>query len=410
MIGFWIAAALLLLAAYAFFAPLLLGKTRQSAIDRRRLNLLLHRQRREELARELDGDALENMQAELDKDLLGDLTTAEVAPAPQENRGRGALIGALVAAPLLALTLYHMIGRPELANFRAEPQAQAAHAPQADDGFEQMIDRLAARLEKETKDVKGWVLLGRSYQETQRFDQAVSAYGKALALEPENLDIQGYYAEALASANDGDYLGRPAEIAAAILQKNPKHANGLWISAAAAAQGGDKAKAIGYLESLRAIYPADNPNAQHLAKIIAQVKGEAMPESGEAEQAAQAEPETGESGKSIQVKVSLSDALKSRADPEDVIFIFARAAAGPPMPLAIVRKKVKDLPLEVTLNDSMSMVQGMNLSAFDQLVIGARISKTGQALPQPGDLQGLTPPTAAESGKAYAVEIREEVK
>jgi cytochrome c-type biogenesis protein CcmH len=153
-----------------------------------------------------------------------------------------------------------------------------------------------------------------------------------------------------------------------------------------------------------------------LGKIIEDLKhggAEAEAETADAaeqEGGAAAElPATGEQ-KSIRVKVGLAAALKSKASPEDVVFIFARAASGPPMPLAIVRKKVKDLPVEVTLDDSMSMVEGMNLSAFDQLVIGARVSKSGQAMPQPGDLQGLTRPLAAENEGVYAVEIGEVVK
>jgi cytochrome c-type biogenesis protein CcmH len=148
-----------------------------------------------------------------------------------------------------------------------------------------------------------------------------------------------------------------------------------------------------------------------LDKVIKEIKGEGQAAETDATRDGEASglPATGEQ-KSIRVKVSLATTLKAKATPEDTVFIFARAAAGPPMPLAIVRKKVKDLPVEVTLDDSMSMMQGMNLSAFDKLVIGARISKTGQALPQPGDLQGLTKPTEINNGGIYAVDISEEVK
>jgi cytochrome c-type biogenesis protein CcmH len=411
MIGFWIAAALLLLLAYALFAPLLWGKVRRSAIDRRRLNLMLHRQRSEELAQETEGDALAKLQAELDKDLLGDLAASDSIAPPAQTQGRASLIAGLLVAPLLGLLLYSQIGRPDLSDFRADPQAaaNANKAPPPPDGLEEMIGRLAMRLEKEPADLQGWMLLGRSYQEVQRYELAAAAYEKALGIEPGNIDVQGYYAEALAAANDGEYGGRPAEIAADILKKNPKHHNALWIAAAAAAQGGNKAQAIAYLQTLQAEFPKESQDAKHLGQIIAQVKGEAIAAQGE-EAAEQAAPETGEVKKSIQVKVSLAAALQGKASMDDTVFIFARAAAGPPMPLAIVRKKVRELPLEVTLDDSMSMMQGMNLSAFDQLVIGARISKTGQALPQPGDLQGLTAPTEIENGKAYAVEIKEEVK
>ncbi|HJX17246.1 MAG TPA: hypothetical protein VJ437_03525 [Acidiferrobacterales bacterium] len=96
--------------------------------------------------------------------------------------------------------------------------------------------------------------------------------------------------------------------------------------------------------------------------------------------------------RSIKVTVKLSPALTGKAAPGDTVFIFARAAQGPKMPLAIVRKQAKELPITVTLDDSMAMVQDMKMSSFPQLVIGARVSKTGDAIPKPGDLEGYAPP------------------
>lgn len=406
MIGFWMLAALTLLLAYALFMPALLGKSRRAAIDRQRLNLKLHRERQEELAREFSGAELERLQAELDKDLLGDLAATEQAKSAKPQ-GRGALVAALVIMPLLGLLLYSQLGRFDLADFRAQPQeaqAQTAVAPE----IQEMIDRLAQRLEKEPEDMKGWLLLGRSYQQTEQLNKAVDAYAHAVKLAPDNLDIKAIYAEALGQSLDGDYTGEPAQIAAEILAKNPKHLSALWLAGAAAAQKGDVKQAIGYLESLRGELPKDSPEQERLGKVIEELKNGPPAEAGETT-AANEEPAMGEQ-KSIQVKVTLAPALQAKAAPNDALFIFARAASGPPMPLAIVRKQAKDLPIEVTLDDSMGMVQGMNLSAFDQLVIGARISKSGQALPKPGDLQGLSQPVAVENGGRYAVEIGEEVK
>lgn len=405
MTGFWISAALTLLAAYALFAPALLGKTRGGAVDRQKLNLQLHEQRRAELAAESAGAELESLQAELDKDLLGDLAASAGADARPVAQGRWGLLAALIAAPLLGGVLYAQLGRLDLADFRAEAQARpqpAAVAPE----IRQMIDRLAERMQKDPGDIKGWLLLGRSYQQTEDYAKALDAYAQAEKLAPDNLDIQAFHAEALGQSLEGDYTGEPAKIAAAILSKNPKQHTALWLAGVAAAQQGDNKQAIAYLETLRGEFPKDSPDAEHLGKLLAELRG--GPAEAD-ENAAAALPATGEQ-KSIRVKVGLAAALKAKAGPDDTVFIFARAAAGPPMPLAIVRKKVKDLPVEVTLDDSMSMVQGMNLSAFDKLVIGARVSKSGQALPKPGDLQGLTPPTAVEDGGRYSVEIGEEVK
>jgi len=107
--------------------------------------------------------------------------------------------------------------------------------------------------------------------------------------------------------------------------------------------------------------------------------------------------------RSIKVTVKLSPALAGKVAPGDTVFIFARAAQGPKMPLAIVRMQMKDLPTTVTLDDSMAMVPDMKMSNFPDLVIGARVSKSGDAIPKPGDLEGYAPPLKA--GASGPVEV-----
>lgn len=408
MLGFWITAVLLLLAAYALFIPALKGRFTGGASSRQKLNLELHRQRREEMLAEADADA-DALAVELDRDLLSDLSIDEGSTKRKASGGRGALLAALAAAPVLAFVLYFQLGRPDLADFSAGPQkSEEAQGMAAE--LEVMTERLAKRLENEPGDVKGWLLLARSYGQIEQYDRAVGAYERAMALDPENLDVKGFYAEALAQANGGTFTGRPAELAGEILAKDPQHRNGLWVAAAAAAERGETDKSMSYLEKLKAQFPADSEDGKFVAGVMAKLQGQealAAPEE-QAGAGPAAEPATPQ--KSIRVKVTLAAAMKSKAAPGDTVFVFARAAKGPPMPLAIVKKQVSDLPLDVTLDDTMGMVQGMNLSAFDELVIGARVSKTGRALPAPGDLQGLTAPTRAEDGQSYAVEIVEEVR
>ena len=407
MIGFWILAALLLLAGYAFFLPVLFGNAHQSAIDRQRLNLLLHQQRREEMAREAGGDDPEGLAAELDKDLLGDLSASEKTVAARPNPGRWLLIAALVAAPILVVVVYTQLGRFDLADYHAEPLSAGRDVSPTGQDIQAIIDQLAERLKKEPNDLEGWTLLGRSLAATRQFDKAEQAYGYALKLAPDNLDIQALYAQSLAEANAGDLRGKPAVIIAEILQKDPRHPSALWLAGLAAAQNGDTAQAVANWEKLKAQFPADSESAKQLGQYIGEVRGQSAQRGAEA---APAQEAAAAGQKSIRVSVTLADSLKHKAAADDTVFIFARAAAGPPMPLAIVRKQVRDLPLDVTLDDSMAMTPAMKLSSFETLVIGARISKTGNAMPSPGDLQGMTEPTAAENGKTYAVQIGHEVQ
>jgi cytochrome c-type biogenesis protein CcmH len=409
MIGFWILAALLLLAAYAFFFPALSGRLRRSGVDRQQLNLLLYRQRREDLVREANAEDADALKSELDKDLLADVVEASVPHAEAKPRqGRTSLIVALVAAPLLGGLVYSQLGRPDLADFKADTTAKA-HSKEAPGKFEDMIGRLAERLKNEPNNIQGWMLLARSYYETQEYDKAVEAYEKVLAVSPDNLDAKGFYAMALGS-QAGNFQDKPAEIANEIIQTQPKNHNALWILGAAAAESGDAKKAEGYIRTLRKEFPKDSEDYKNLTNVLAQILGTG-PAMVSDDVATGAPAATGnKTKKSIKVKVALAPALKKQAAADDTVFIFAKAASGPPMPLAIARKKVKDLPVEVTLDDTMAMTPAMNLSSFEQIIIGARVSKTGNALPAAGDLQGLTSPTAVKNGKSYSVQISQTVE
>jgi cytochrome c-type biogenesis protein CcmH len=391
MTEFWIAAALMLLAGYVFFIPALSGKIRNSALNRARLNLFLHRQRQQELAQEaLSPEELARLAAESERNLLGDLEAAADRDTKPARAGRAALMAALAILPVLALAAYLALGRPDLLD-----------QPPADDmaSVEESIQKLAERLKQKPDDLEGWVLLGRSLQATRQPDKAVTAYEFALKLAPDNLDLKGLYAEALAEANQGSTAGKPIEIIEEILRKDPNHKGGLWMAGVAAAERKDMAKAVEYWEKLKTQFPPNSEEAQEIDRYIAEVRDRAESPETPAPSA------TSQPGKRIRVKVALADDLKAKAAPDDALFVFARAAEGPPMPLAVVKKQVRDLPAEVVLDDSMSMMQGMNLSSFERIVIGARISKTGKPTPSPGDLQGMTQPVEPRNEGSYEVVV-----
>jgi cytochrome c-type biogenesis protein CcmH len=393
MIAFWLSAVAMLLLGFAFFLPALLGRSRNRRPSRARLNVLLHEQRREELAREAaDSEDLKRLTAESERNLLGDLETTAEPAAQADTTGRTALVATLALVPFLGLSAYLMLGRPDLLN-QPVPQAAAPEMAQV----EESIQKLAERLKEKPEDLEGWVLLGRSLLATGQPQRALQAFEIAQKLAPDNIDLKGMVAEALAEANNGRMEGRPAELVAAILKADPNHKQGLWLAGIAAAERRDMAAAVAHWERLKAQFPAGSEEAGQIARYIAEARGEApTPE---------APPAADAPNKRIRVKVTLAEVLKTQAAADDALFIFARAAEGPPMPLAVVRKQVRDLPAEVELDDSMSMMKGMNLSSFERIVIGARVSKTGKPTPSPGDLQGLSAPVAPKGGEAYEVQV-----
>jgi cytochrome c-type biogenesis protein CcmH len=395
MIEFWVAAVWMLLIGYVFFLPVLLGKTKAGRPSRARLNLLLHRQRQQELALEgASPEDLAKLAAESERNLLNDLEAAQDPAARPATAGRTAVIVALVLLPLAGLTAYLGLGRPDLLG---EPAArEAAQKAQVEDSIRELADRL----KENPNDLQGWMLLGRSLQATGQPGQAVTAYEFALRLAPEDLDLKALYVQALAEASQGRLGGRPTELIAEILAKNPDHPNALWLAGLAAVERKEADQALAYWEKLQRQFVPDSEEARQLGRYIAEVRGLPAPADPAPESAPAARP-----GLKVKVQVTLSDALKARAASDDALFIFARAAEGPPMPLAVVRKQVKDLPVEVTLDDSMAMMPGLSLSSFDRIVFGARVSKTGQPTPSPGDLQGIGAPVTPENEGRYPVVV-----
>jgi cytochrome c-type biogenesis protein CcmH len=399
MTTFWLAAAALIAAGIGFFVPVLLGHIRTEGAERRSLNLLIHRQRRQELGADApDGAADPQLAEELDRDLLTDLDTSAPAALKASSAGRASLMAGLVVAAALGIGLYLHLGQPNLV---AVTPAEARKAPSGED-IAAGIQQLAEHLAKNPNDLEGWRLLARTLLATGQPDRAATAFDFAIKLAPDDLDLKASLAQALAETQKGSLQGRPAELAEEIVKRDPAHPTGLWLAGLAAAERRDVGRAVNYWQKLRSLLPPNSEDQQQIDQYITKVQGlKGTPAESPKPSA------SGESGASIRVKVTLAESLKSRTAPNDFVFIFARAASGPPMPLAVVRRQVRDLPVEVTLSDAMAMMPERKLSSFDQIVIGARVSKSGQPIPSSGDLQGLSKPVSSKSTPTQTVEILE---
>lgn len=399
MTMFWLLVSALMLAGASFFLPAFRGRGRADAFQRRRWNMLIHQQRRLELAAEnLDAEQAAQLATELDRELLHNLEAGKTPPLQQASAGRRSVMIGLCAFFVLGVAVYSVLGRLDLIE---APPGQAATSASPDE-LAAAIEALAKRLAEEPNDVEGWTMLGRALQATGEPARAATAYEFALKLAPEDLELKALYAQTLAEVHQGSLSGKPTAIIAEILSKDAEHPSGLWLAGLAAAERRDISAAVGYWQKLKSLLPAGSEDVKALDRYIAQVQ--ALPNQPGA--SAQSSPASG-AGASIRVTVTLADQLKSRVSPDDAVFVFARPASGPPMPLAVVRKKVRDLPTEVTLDDGMAMMPERKLSSFGQIVIGARISKSGQPMPSAGDLQGLSPPILSKTTQAQSVEIRE---
>ncbi len=312
-------------------------------------------------------------------------------PEPAAAPTRPARIAALVIAialPLSAVLMYRQIGEPRALDPKAlvSAQAEMAAAPDLDTAVKGLEQRLAGQPD----DPEGLLLLARGYQQMQRFADSRDTLAKVRALLPDDLDVQVEYAEALALATDSRrFEGESEALLADALGKDPNQQRALWLSGIAAVQRDDKPAALAHWQRLLPLLPPDSSVYNAVAEQIRGIGGEvpALASAPAATPTATDADATTANAASIRVSVRVADALKDRVAPTDTVYVFARAAEGPKMPLAIQRFAASELPKDVLLDDDMGMMPTLKLSQVPRIVLGARISKSGNAIPQSGDFE-----------------------
>ncbi len=374
------------------------------------------RQQLEQLRNLNQSGALDDRQyVEARQDLERRIVDAVVnLPAASESRPRPALprlasrmltlagVAALVAAAATVLFENAQVVPPD-----TDMAAAGASAP--DNGhaltsgqIDAMLDKLASRLKDNPADADGWAMLGRSYAVLGRHAESLPALKKAVELRPKDATLLADYADALAVSNGQNLEGEPSRMIERALAVDPNHLKALALAGTAAFNRKDYAGALRHWDKMVRLAPSSEAVQQVQAGIDEARKlagGAAPATSGKPGAAratvpASAAAKTAAAGNAISGTVSLAPALLAKTRPEDTLFVFARPAEGSRMPLAILKKQVKDLPLAFTLDDSLAMSPSATLSTAQRVVVGARISRTGNAVPQAGDMQGLSAPMA----------------
>lgn len=402
MTGFVLAAAALTVLTLALLVvPLVRRRVMPPRATQSEASVAVLRDQLQELERDrasgaIGAEAYEAAQRGLRLRILED-AVPETAASDRPHVAPAAALAALL--PLAAAGLYYWLGTPQALDPRpAQQQAQGQHLETAQ--MEAAVARLAQRLESTPDDLAGWAMLARSYRVLGRHEDAVAAYARAekqIGSDPQRLTE---WAESLALASGGSLAGKPAELVARALALEPENGHALALAGAAAFERKDWRGAIAHWERLAKQFPPGSEQGETVARSLDAAREE-LGKAGGAQAAAPAPPAkpaaAADAGKSamkfrLAGSVSLAPALAAKASPEDAVFIFARAAGGPPMPLAVLRRKVKELPLEFTLDDSSAMMAEAKLAAIGEVVVGARVSRSGNAAPQSGDLQGLSRP------------------
>jgi cytochrome c-type biogenesis protein CcmH len=407
MTAFWISAALLLVLALALVLPALLKSKNSADITTdaaAQANLSILRSQLTQLAADfaagsINADQLALAKSDIERRALEEESAPESAVAPAKSNRTAWALGLTI--PLLALGVYGFLGNTQALD-PANLQAKAENDPTPEQ-IEAMVSAFAARLEavpaNEAPDPKAWEMLARSYAAMQKFPEANTAYKRAVELNPGNAQIMADHADILAMLQGQSMLGEPTKLFERALVLDPNNLKALALAGSAAFEKKDFAKAVQFWEKASKLAPAGSDFAKGLASSV----DEARAASGEPQAAAKSAPTIVATPPRIQGIVSLSPTFKNKVAPDDTVFIFARAAQGPRMPLAILKRKASELPMTFTLDDSTAMADELKLSRFELVIVGARVSKSGNAIPQSGDLVGQSVPLKAGSGRLMLV-------
>lgn len=392
--AFWIAAAACVIVALAFVLPPLLRRRSVAAkAARRDINIAVYRDQLKEMETDranglLSEEQFQTAKLELEARLAEDaLSQADQALAPQGSRRLGWSMAAVL--PAAAFGLYFWLGNPASLTAIPEAQANGAGAVQGDHDIMKMIQKVEEKTQADPNNVEAWAMLAKTYAVVERWPEALKAFEKAYKLRPDVPAIMTGYAEALAVTNNHTLDGKPMELVLTALEKDPNDIKGLELAGISNFQKRNFAQAAYYFKQLGKLLPPESPYAQDIQAAYQEAKRQS--ESGltgmdnladQGSDKAQAAP-----GASIHGKLDIAPELKGKVGEKDVVFLFARGSEGGP-PAAAIRTTAGKFPLEFELNDGMAMNPENRLSKYKEVLLTARIAKSGDIKGAAGDLEG----------------------
>jgi cytochrome c-type biogenesis protein CcmH len=407
---FWLIASSMVVLILGLLLWPLLKRTGTAATGEQEKTLSIFRQQFAELEQDrangvLTDELYQQARRELERRLLEETGTIETRPtsATRQVSGRPVAFALAIIVPTVSGLLYWELGNPlamtQSVAVSSSAQEGSDEAHLSGDALDTLVERLKEKMEQNPNDGVGWVLLARSYVGMGRHDEAVSIYEKAVKLIPDDPQLLADYADTLGVVHGRKLEGKPEALIQQALKIDPRNVKALMLAGTVAFNRKNYARAAKDWELARANLPADvDPElTQQLMAAIAEARnqlgGGREMASASMEASAPAQP-AGQSGQSRAIKgtVTMAASLTGRGSSTDTLFVFAREMNGPPMPVAIVRATKKDLPFTFQLDDSTSPMPSRKLSMAGTVVIVARLSKSGLAMPQSGDLEGTSEP------------------
>ncbi len=413
-VTFWLIMILMLLFAIGLLVYPLLRARENTSIAYKDSNLRINDEKIRELDIDLqegriDHDSYKLAREELDRELLIDIPLENQQTASQHYTGSAKRHPALalmiaVFVPMMALLLYLELGMHSAseASFIAEQSQQRSQEKEMP-SVEEMTRTLEAKIEKEGGTVQEWTMLGRAHKYLGKYELAAKAFAVALEKDSSNAQLMLESAEMIALTNKQTFIPEARDLVLKAYAIEPNNPNALWFAGVAEYQHGNYRQAIEHLTTLLPLAAGEEDVINSIISIVTKsreqliARGEDVAELSEmlgieAKAAVVVQPDAQTmavaSGTRLQVAVDISADVREKFTASDIIFVYAKAKQGPRMPLAAQRMTLAELPAEIILDDSMAMVEGMNLSAFEQLVVSARVTKSGSAIAQSGDYIG----------------------
>ncbi|OZA23248.1 MAG: c-type cytochrome biogenesis protein CcmI, partial [Hydrogenophilales bacterium 17-61-9] len=398
---FWIAVVVCIVLALAFvLPPLLRTRTAVGKAARRDVNIAVYRDQMKEIEADRSNGLISEAQfqtakLELEARLADDALGQDEPPEPGQVGSRKLGYSLAAVLPVAALGLYFWLGQPASLIAIADAQSGPAHSAMAAAPGEHDFMKLIRKVEEKTQanpdDGEAWAMLAKTYAAMERWPEALQAYEKAIKLLPQDASALSGYAEALGITNNRVLTGRSMELVRKALEIDPDDMKGLELAGIQAYQEQNFAQAGNYFKRLYQLLPPESPYAQDI--LAAQKEAERLVQPGGVGLASPPSADDRTTpiapGTTIRGSVDIAPALKSRLVDTDVLFLFARTGQGGP-PVAAMRLSAGQLPLEFVMDDSMAMNPGNTLSQHKQLMLVARLSKSGNPMAQPGDLEGRT--------------------
>ena len=442
---FFLLSAVLVLLVLALLLPLLARRDEVSdGLDRRQINVAIAKTQLEDLQLRLQEGELNNNEFDLERqrlerDLADDIALG--AEAKQQSGGQWMLWPVAALFPILAGYLYLTIGTPEAivqTTVPAGAQVQAADSQQPTPDMNVVVSRIQQRLAEQPDDARGWFMLGRAHMALGAFDDAVEAIRRSLQLTGDDPEVLVRLADAIAMSQQGSMGGEPESLLTRALAMEPQNPQGLWLLGMAQSERGDHAAAISTWETLLPLLAGDARSSEEVRQLIARAQQQSGNVASSASAAVDAtvtatgnaadNEEAGNAGdtesampapaadvvqsqgtEQLTVNVQLGDAIAQGLPASTPVFVYAKASNGPPMPLAVTRRTLGDIPFTVTLSDDDAMIPAMRLSQFAQIDVGARISRSGDAIARSGDFFGELS-IQADTGEDVTIEITNEVQ